>query len=374
MKIKMKACLLALGLLLGVFCPLSALQIDSGKVRLVLHEGIGRFSLYSRSSSTSTDFTPLFVDQDPRTSGISLVIDDKIHRLGDSSDFSERVVRTTDPTTARFEWSSRSLEIVQQFTPVAANAQSDAEGVRMSIRITNRSRTRVSVGLRLCLDTYLGEDDLSHFSTDRHQEVRSELTVGDSEMIRYWLSRSESAPQPAGLRCITAGGDITSPDKIVFANWKRLSEASWDYATSSKRNFNLMPYSINDSAVCMYYEAEELSSGDRREIVLVLADSTLSAYGGAEQAQVPGSAETTGADEASVEMSDQSLQSLRDRMDSSGAASESVRRNLEELNILIRKIDELLASGSEISDEQLRLMEEILSAIKDKSERYTGGR
>jgi len=75
-----------------------------------------------------------------------------------------------------------------------------------------------------------------------------------------------------------------------------------------------------------------------------------------------------------VEMSDQCLQSLRDRMDSSGAASESVRRNLEELNILIRKIDELLASGSEISDEQLRLMEEILSAIKDKSERYTGGR
>jgi hypothetical protein len=46
---------------------------------------------------------------------------------------------------------------------------------------------------------------------------------------------------------------------------------------------------------------------------------------------------------------------------------------LEELNRFIYLIDERLAAGQTVSDEDLRLMEEILSVIKEKSERYSGG-
>jgi hypothetical protein len=384
MKVSRKACLLSIMLLVAAVCSLAALELDSGKVRLILHEGIGRFSLYTRRSTAAAELIPLFVDQDPRTSGISLVVDNRIYKLGSSTEFVESTEHSTGPATAKFRWTSRSLEVVQEFTPVSSFLQADPEGMRMSIRISNRSRNRLSVGLRLCLDTYLGEGNLSHFSSDRHQEIRSELTVDGAEMIRYWVSPSSDSPQSVGLLCMTSGYDITPPDKIVFANWKRLSEASWDYETSSNRNFNLMPYSINDSAVCMYYEPVDIQPLGSREIVLVLANVTLSDYRGGEQiagaevaaapADVP--AEVPEEIPATEQLPEDNLppESLQALLERSLSEVGSMEQGLDQLNSLIEKINERLASGDEISDEELRLMEEILSAIKDKSERYSGGR
>jgi hypothetical protein len=376
-----KSAILGCLLLFAALTPLASMEIDSGAVRLILHEGIGRFSLYARTSAT--DYVPLFVDQDPRTSGISLVVNDKIYELGNGSDFTETVENATAGAMGGFEWNSRTLQVVQEFTPAFSSASGNAQGVRMSIRISNRSGNRLSVGLRLCLDTYLGEDNLSHFSSDRHQEIRSELTVTGSDMLRYWLSPSADAPTDLGLLCLTSGDDITPPDKIVFANWKRLSDASWDYQTSSSRNFNLMPYSINDSAVCMYYDPVNLAAHASREIVLVLANVTLGDYTGAQSAQeemISAEAQArvepeTGSTPAAISQPEtapaSSLQELRDRLDAEAGSAEM---DLEELNNFVDLIDERLTAGQAISDEELRLMEEILSVIKEKSERYSGGR
>lgn len=348
---------------------LPALEINEGRVRLILHEGIGRFSLYARSGSTQDTEIPLFVDQDPRTSGISLVVNDKIYKLGDTAEFSEKVEEAKISGVPRFEWESRTLKVVQEFSSVSSPTSTEAEGVRMSIQITNLSRSKLSVGLRMCFDTYLGEENLSHFTSDRHQNIRNELTVTSEDMIRYWLSPSSKSPQEIGLMCITSGADITSPDKIVFANWKRLSDASWDYETSSNRNFNLMPYSINDSAVCMYYEPVTIAPQGSREIVLVLGNVTLSDYG--VQKQVAASAPTPS--EPPVD----SLQALFDRVRSDVGSGEddsaAIQREVDNLNDLLDEIKRRLSSDEDISVRDLRLMEGILSVIKDKSERYSGG-
>jgi hypothetical protein len=367
MNILRKISVLAAALLAVVVIPLAAVEIDSGGVRLILHEGIGRFSLYTRAARAPGEYIPLFVDQDPRTSGVSLVVNDKIYKLGDSSEFSEASEKTAGAGMGRFEWTSRTLTVAQEFTPVLAPASGQAQGVRMSIRISNRSRNRLSVGVRLCLDTYLGEDNLSHFRSDRHEEIRSELTVSGADMIRYWLSPSADSPGSIGLICMTSGSDITPPDKIVFANWKRLSDASWDYQTSSSRNFNLMPYSINDSAVCMYYEPVDLPALGSREIVLVLGNLTLSDYSAQPQRVEPEVA-TEQAPPASP------IGGLKELWDSLSSEPASAKQNIDDLDRFIEIINARLVSGEQISDEELRLMEEILSAIKDNAERYSGGR
>jgi hypothetical protein len=229
--------------------------------------------------------------------------------------------------------------------------------------------------MRICLDTYLGEDNLSHFRSDRHPEIRNELTVGGSEMIRYWLSPSGAPPHDTGLVCVTSGSDVTAPDKIVFANWKRLSDASWDYRTSSKRNFNLMPYSINDSAVCMYYDPTDIPAMGSREIVVVLGNLPIADY-----ADQPRSAAADAAQVAPADVSEQldrtaaPIDRLQELLDTLSTESTSVDRDLSELDSFIDIVDERLAAGDRISEEELRLMEEILSVIKDKSEGYSGGR
>ncbi len=101
-----------------------------------------------------------------------------------------------------------------------------------------------------------------------------------------------------------------------------------------------------------------------REIVLVLGNVTLSDYG---QIAAAGIAAAQSTEESLVG----GLQALRDSL---GGESISIEQDLADLNSLLAEIDELLASGEKISDEELRLMEEILSVIKDKSERYSTGR
>jgi hypothetical protein len=366
MRLFRKTPILAVLILAVSLTSVPALEIDEGRVRLILHEGIGRFSLYTRSGSTQDTEIPLFVDQDPRTSGISLVVNEKIYKLGDTPDFSEKIEKATMSGLPRFEWESRTLKVVQEFSLVSSPTSAEAEGVRMSIQITNLSRSKLSVGLRMCLDTYLGEENLSHFRSDRHQDIRNELTVSKADMIRYWQSPSSKSPQEIGLMCITSGADITSPDKIVFANWKRLSDASWDYKTSSNRNFNLMPYSINDSAVCMYFNPVTITPRDSREIVLVLANVTLSDYG--VEKQVAASVPTPS--EPPVD----TLQALVDRVRADAGSGvydlAALRRELVNLNDLLDEIERRLSSEEDINDQDLRLMEEILSAIKDRSERY----
>jgi hypothetical protein len=193
-------------------------------------------------------------------------------------------------------------------------------------------------------------------------------------MIRYWLSPSADAPAEVGLVCITEGSTVTPPDKIVFANWKRLSDASWDYKTSSSRNFNLMPYSINDSAVCMYYDPVDIPASGSREIVLVLGNMPLLDYSPERKAPVAEAVSEPEPEPGAEEPPLPAIEQLRELRDRLKAEPRSTELDMVDLNKFISLIDQRLASGEDISVEELRLMEEILSVIKDKSERYSGGR
>jgi hypothetical protein len=246
---------------------LQALEVESGRVRLVLHEGTGRYSLYIRSPEAPDELVPLFVDRDPRTSWLSVVVGGRVFRLGEGGEFRESAAART-PGGARFEWQSRSLRITQAFDFVTPSGGAAATGVRMTITLTNIGSTPLSVGLRDCLDTYLGEDGQAHFQTQPGGAITAEATVGADKMIRYWLSEGKK-PAGVGLQRVVSGPGITSPDRIVFANWKRLAEVSWAYDTSIGRSFNLLPYSINDSAVCQYYEPASIAPGSSRTIVSV---------------------------------------------------------------------------------------------------------
>ena len=84
----------------------------------------------------------------------------------------------------------------------------------------------------------------------------------------FWVSPLVGDPQDFGLMVMCSGAGITVPDKIVFANWKRLSDASWIYDASTSRNFSMLPYSVNDSAACEYFDPRPLPRGAESTITM----------------------------------------------------------------------------------------------------------
>ena len=349
------------------------LEISEGRLKLVLHQGIGRFSLY-------LDGVALFVDQDPRTSGMALLLDNRVYKLGDSGEFKESWEAL--PGGARFTWTSKRLTVTETFS------FQGPEAVSISVMIQNNSDRELSIGLRFLLDTYLGEAGFPHFRTDRDREIDGELSYAAPDMPAYWLSRSSRssrAPENPGLLVPLRGETVSTPDRLVLANWKRLSEASWLYETAPARSFSELPYSINDSAACLYFGPSPLPVGASRTYLMVLS-------GGKELPPITGGAAaataappaafgpTTAPPPASSPAAASSASPAAEAgPQAPGAAAPpatpasiklAIEGDLRVLDDLLQKLTLKMGSKTPLTAEEQAFMEQIVADIKKKLESY----
>lgn len=253
---------------LFVIAPaVTALELREGLVRLELDEGSGKFSLYYLADIVANRYAPLFFSQDPETSGTAVLDGNQFHRLGESGGFSLETRRTRDG--GRFVWTSATLEVIQDFSFVASQGSRLANGVQITTTVLNRSEEPRNLGVRILIDTTLGESQPAHFLIDGEEEVTREKEVSSG---RYWVSPSANNPG-LGLRYSLAGDGVSRPVRVVFANWKRLIESTWEYSVRESRTFSLLPYSINDSAAAMYHGPLRVAPGERFTVVSVLGSA-----------------------------------------------------------------------------------------------------
>ncbi len=264
--------------------PVSALEIERGDVRLVLHEETSRFSLYLHRDDA---WTPLFVAEDPRTSALDVLEGNRVLRIGDAGIFAQRVERTDNG--ARFVWASPTLEVVQEFSLTRGVRSEDFDAVEMRVSITNRGEEPSRIGARLLLDTYLGEGGNTHFVTPGTDRINREARLSPGP-VNAWVASVRSPEASWGFQIMLSGEATTEPQAAVLANWKRLADSSWDYEVNETRDFNRLPYSINDSALLVLYPVEQLRSGDSYSVVAQMGDLSPQGYLSPQAA-----AETTGA-------------------------------------------------------------------------------
>lgn len=330
-----------------------AMDIGEGRMKLVLHEGIGRFSLSYLSNPKENVYTPLLTTEDPRTSVLSLVVGNRIFRLGESSEFRESSEKTGKG--ARFLWTSSQLTVTEEFSFLASKGSPLANGIRIDLSIRNNTEQDLDVGARYLWDTWLGEKG-THFRTDTTAEISKELSLTRTDKATFWVSPLPGDPEQVGLQRMLAGEGISAPDKVVFANWKRLNDASWAFETSAARNFNLMPYSVNDSAVCEYFDPQTIAKGMERKITIVMG-----CYSGAGF-----TLKSVSGDSDLGTMLQQSMSVTKDIQD----PLISARADLATINRLLLELDRKIAAGEALSEEESGLMEAAIKELKERSSRY----
>ena len=372
---KVRATLALAALMLAALGRVSALEFSAGTLKLVLHQGLGRFSLYS-------DGVPLFVDQDPRTSGLAALVDGRAYRLGETPEFRQKT--EVLPQGGRFTWTSPRLTLTESFS------LAEPSSLLITITASNTGENELRIGLRLFLDTYLGEEAYPHFQTDLQPEINGELTLLRTNMPRYWLSASFRSRKPAGLLCLLKGAGVTEPDRVVFANWKRMSETSWSYETLPGRSFSDLPYSINDSAVFQYYDPQPLPKGGSRTIAVVLraakpglpdlepqtlqpaqqAGATSGPEVGLTPGQVPG--------QALAEPSVAVPGTAPGEAPAAAPAAEpspvpreilTLHGDLKVLDNLLLELEKKLSTRAALSEEELKVIEQVLADLKNRLEK-----
>jgi hypothetical protein len=329
---------------------LHALETEEGRLRLTLHEDIGRFSLHYLADLQNERYEPLLYERDPRTTMLSIFADNSVFRMGESPQFSLEV--TENEIGPAFVWTSGLLRIRQQFEIIRAEDARLANGVEITLTITNAAERELRVGAAYVLDTALGEEEEVHFRTPEQESYSQETRLTPSSDLSYWVSPAPSFPN-VGLQFALRGRNITEPSEVIFANWKRLSQRPWSYEVNPARNFNLLPYSINDSAAAVYYERRALAPGASREIVSRLGNYTESGFATPVQ-------QTT----AEAQLLEESSQPSEG--EASGSDRDDTYQDLVRVNDILAEIDKLLEQESEPSEESLDVIDKALESLQGR--------
>ena len=224
-------------------------EIKEGNIHLTLNEKKGSFSLFYISNQ---QYAALFNSAEPPASYTSISVDGKVSKLGEKN-FRARLVNYGG--YPEFIYESSTVTVTQTFTPVKTVNSSVVNGIMVTYTVQNNAEIDYSVGLRISIDTELGERrGLVPFYLDGLEIINETLVEKDS-LNKSWVSRNDNVSLMGSIANPMDNSQKT-PDYIHFANWKRLYSSSWNLRYSQGRSFR------TDSAVCYFYEPAVLGSGE----------------------------------------------------------------------------------------------------------------
>jgi len=319
-----------------------AAEYTEGSIKLVLHEENGRFTLYSMNDQRRP--AALFADQDPRTSFLSVIINDRSYKMGDTSAFRTRT--GGDEQNPSLVFASSFMRVTEEFSFIKSANQAVPNGIRITITLENRGDRQISSGARFLLDTYLGEGSPPiQFTTDR-RTISSETLITGADRDRFWTDKNETVALTGSINT----GTTEDPDSVHFANWKKLNDASWKAVYQEGRNFNFPPFSMGDTAICYYFEPRPLSRGEKRSFGfnLFLNDPAM------------GEDAFVSSPKASPAVVAELIKDLPDP-----SATDSREQDLAAIRELISRIETSIASGT-ATEEELAAFELALNKFRAK--------
>jgi hypothetical protein len=270
-----KAAIFSVFLFLSVLINTFASDFIEGNIKLIVNERAGSFSLYYLTDPQNMRYSPLFYSREPRSSYISVSFDGNVHRLDRyniSRISSERlngwpVVTYTAP----------AFTVTKEFSPVTTVSSHVANGIRLSITVQNTSNRPVPTGLRVLLDTHLGEERGNIPFVTNNRIITSETIIEGTSSETFWISRGNELSLMGSI--IPHDSDSKIPDIVHMANWRRLNNAQWRLRFSRDRSFSSIPYSIRDSAVSYIYEPAILEAGGSFTYTIYLTTEDIAWYG-----------------------------------------------------------------------------------------------
>ena len=124
-----------------------------------------------------------------------------------------------------------------------------------SYNVKNIGTSSHDVGVRIMFDTMLGGNDASPFRIPNVGDTSSETDLTGDDVPEFWQSFDSLIKPSVIAQGTIKNSSSDSPDRVRFTNWNLAYNNYWDYSrTAGSAN--------RDSAVCIYWNPRNLSSGD----------------------------------------------------------------------------------------------------------------
>ncbi len=185
-----------------------------------------------------------------------------------------------DSAVAVMNLDEYGVQIFEILKLVSTGNASYADSVRIGYKVINTSNRAVSVGIRIMLDTMLASNDCAPFKISGIGNMTTCWTYEGSEIpSSYQVYDDLDMPTTVATGYLKRAGE-RSPDKVQFANWRRLRGATWNYTQSNGA-------ALSDSAVAVYFNPVQIAPGGSTDVAtyygIGLGGSIQAADGSAEQ-------------------------------------------------------------------------------------------
>ncbi|WP_461568075.1 leucine-rich repeat domain-containing protein [Thermincola ferriacetica] len=149
---------------------------------------------------------------------------------------------------------------VRQDISIVKNSFSQKDDtVQIKYTVINNDSTEHQVGLRIMLDTMLGDNDYAPFKVPQIGDVTKELELSGQALPEYWqVFDNLETPAVAAQGTISNAG--YKPSKIQFASWPYIDDIPWNYVVTPDKN-------IGDSAVAIYWDPVTLAPGESIDFI-----------------------------------------------------------------------------------------------------------
>jgi len=147
----------------------------------------------------------------------------------------------------------------------------------VTITMQNTATQRSFAGLRMLLDTTLGEGSNGTPILTNTQAVSSETIIEGSSNERYWISRGKKVSLMGSIvNPVTVRGK--GPDLVHIANWRNLRNAPWRLNYSQGQPLNKRPSRLGNSAVCYYFGPEMIDRNKTLTYTIFLTTEDVAWY------------------------------------------------------------------------------------------------
>ncbi len=169
-------------------------------------------------------------------------------------------VFSTDTASHICEQTIEGIHIVQKLSFCSNTGTGQDDLFEIKYIVTNVSDTDISLGCRIMMDTQLGKNDSAPFRVPGYGSITYEREFVGDEIPQIWhVFNKLSTPSVVGQGRLYKSEE-DKPDKVQFANWRRLYNVSWNYRTY-RRDY------VGDSAVAATWYEEVLAPGASKEYV-----------------------------------------------------------------------------------------------------------
>jgi DNA-directed RNA polymerase subunit RPC12/RpoP len=251
---------------------------EQRQVRIEISDS-GMFGLATTNGRLATDIQNKRLIFDPQSgSGNLLISVDGVTDVLGKRDLAQYVKALKAEAPITWQWQQDSTVITQTLDIVLGSDDGDGgpQGnlLRVAYQINNQDTQSHQVGLRLLLDTRIGDNDGVPFLIPGQPGITDQavdLTGEQVPTVIQALEKDNLSSPGVITSLVLRGADVQTPDRVVISGWPGPSQ-EWDYLDAAGglgaplRKAGQVD-GEPDSAVGLYYDPQTLSPGEIREIV-----------------------------------------------------------------------------------------------------------